>query len=238
MITTTMTPDEVLKHILLDRPEIQRECVQYMAKGNCKEARTAKKFPLRFIHEYTATSGNHYLVMLTFNSRQDLFHFSAGLEAAAVIDTEHGKMMCGTILNMEDRHVHTFYFMPHLFKRYKERMGYKQDGIDLMRVFFKKNMDTVHMAEYRRKSKDDDTDVMLSCVDGAVFGYRHPQDRHSFVLMTFIANDTMQGGYKAKFNEQYNGSVLDGYDEVCQFFPAYQKQQIRLRKTEKKQTKK
>ena len=233
MITTTMTPDEVLAQMLADREEIKRECVQYMAKGNCKEVRTAKTFPLRYIHEYTATSVNRYLVMLTFNSRQDLFHFSAGLEAAAVIDTERGKMLCAMILNFEDHRLHTFYFMPHLFKRYKERMGYKQDGIDLMRVFFKKNMDTVHMADYRRKSKDDDTDIMLSCVDGAVFGYRHPLDRCSFVLMTFIANDTMQEGYKAKFNDLYNNEIMDGYDEVCHYFPAYQKQQIRLR-TKKK----
>ena len=141
MITTTMTPKEVLEQMLLDRPEIQRESVRYMAQGKCKEARVAKVFPLRYVHEYTATSGNHYIVMLTFNSRKDAFDFNAGLEAAAVIDTEHGKMMCGTILNMEDRHVHTFYFMPRLFKRYKERMGYKQIGIDLMRVFFKRNAD-------------------------------------------------------------------------------------------------
>lgn len=238
MITTTMTPKEVLEQMLLDRPEIQRESVRYMAQGKCKEARVAKVFPLRYVHEYTATSGNHYMVMLTFNSRKDAFDLNAGLEAAAVIDTEHGKMMCGTILNMEDRHVHTFYFMPHLFKRYKERMGYKQIGIDLMRVFFKRNADTVHMADYRRKSKDDDSDVMLACVDGAVFGYRHPQDRQSFVLMTFIANDTMQDGYKAKFNDLYNNGVIDGFEEVCQFMPAYKESQIRLRKTTKNQTKK
>ena len=42
MITTTMTPDEVLAQMLADREEIKRECVQYMAKGNCKEVRTAK----------------------------------------------------------------------------------------------------------------------------------------------------------------------------------------------------
>jgi phage terminase large subunit len=51
--------------------------------------------------------------------------------------------------------------------------------------------------------------------------------------MTFIANDTMQEGYKAKFNDLYNNEIMDGYDEVCHYFPAYQKQQIRLR-TKKK----
>lgn len=230
MITETMTPQETLDEMIRDRVELMQLVRQYFLRGGCKHLRTSKIFPCQVACMLKTKTANNYITIMAFNSKRDVFNFNPILSFGAVVETEKGKMLLCANLNMDARAVKPFYFLPHLFQRFKERMGYKQEGIELVRAFYKRNSDLVMHTDYRRNGKDGDKYVMLTCHDGAVFGYRHPDDRDTLVLCTFVANDTMQDGYKARFNWRFNDAIKDGEKEVAMLMPTYAANPTKLRK--------
>lgn len=226
-----MSPQETLIELVKDRRELLQHNRRYLAQGHCKQFRNATKFPVYQMHEVTTSTNNHYLLLNTFEDRAHVYQQNPMFEARAVVETGKGKAAVAIVSAPKAEHgLCVFYFMPHLFSRYRERMGLNIEGIELMRYMFKRNDDFLHHPKYRRKTMDDDSDVMLSCYDGAVFGYRHPQDRNSVVLMTFVANDTMQEGYKSRFNKEYNDEVAERRREISFLMPNVVMPPLKLRK--------
>ena len=238
MITETMTLSEKIREMLRDLEELKRESMKYIAKGGFKELRRQDaQFPAFRVLELTSSRMTNYLVMLTFKSRKDIFDPNPLLSFRAIIETKAGKMLMGLSLGGNENFVSAFFYTPHLLRRYRERMGYKQEGMDLMKIFCKRNTNFVLNNEYRRKSMKDHKHVMLTCLDGAVFGYRMPEDPYSYVLSTFIANDTMQEGYKKRFNDKFDEAMKEGMEELGQLFPIMAEVPVvpRKKKTPKKQ---
>jgi hypothetical protein len=51
---------------------------------------------------------------------------------------------------------------------------------------------------------------MLSVADGALFGNRDPQDERRLIMRTFISDETMQEGYKARFKKAFANNISEG----------------------------
>lgn len=205
MITLNMTPQETLKELSRDRYELMQLNGSYLAHGYCKGARKATTFPVSYSHKERTSTGNNYIVTNTFENKLQAYKNSPAFGTYAIIETDKGKVAVYCSWGRSaDGGWCACYCMPHLFSRYRERMGFEDNGEALIRRFFKRNKEFIFKSDYRRKSMDDETNLMYLCFDGAIFGRVHPQDKNSVVFLTFIANDTMQEGYKSKFNRSYN----------------------------------
>lgn len=234
-----MTIKEIKAAIVADFDEIEREVRKALASGKFRDLRTTSTFPTSRMLEVHTSTHNFYLVDLDFYSRGHVFTMNPSISFRAIVETPQGRMMYGlhNFIYPDGVFMSLNTFTPHVFRRYRERMGYKQDGLDLMRTFFRRNGDLIINDDYRRKTMDDDTYVMCTCLDGAVFGYKHPEDRRCFVFSTFIANDTMEEGYKARFNSKYDQMVEDGIVEMGKLFPWIDLSGYRQRKNTKRKTK-
>ena len=203
-----MTPHEVLAQMDGDHDEVIRANYRYVMTGGCDQARKCLRFPVYMMHEMKTSTGNRYIVMNVFDSKRDAMIHSYHSIYHAVVDTESGRVVISKKVATDGLGEDcVFYFMPHLFKRYKERIGFEFDGMQLIRTFLKRNEEFIYHENYRR-SKDNMDDVMYSCVDGAIFGTRHPQHKESIIFKTFISTETMQEGYKSEFSETFNESLI------------------------------
>lgn len=210
MITNTMTPVEIDKELLKDWLEINREDKRFRALGGWKQARSAKaKFPMSIIHEYVSSRNNRYLLQDVIASREEAMLGLGALYIRALWDNGDGYYVCMQNYGERDYTRTLFILSPHLFSRYRERMHLKQDGIDIIRYFLKRNRIFVHNEDYRR-GKDNTEDVMVSCCDGALFG-KYFQDGEIMVMdmRTFVANETLTDGYKGRFYNDYENSIKE-----------------------------
>lgn len=207
MLVTTMNKQEMLNEIMSDYKEILLERVRYSRAGNTKHLRTAKEFPVKLSHLYTSSTGNRYIITDTFLSKKDVFEHNPLSQYRAILHTDEGIELLATILSTRVNDITLFRFRPHVFKRYKERMGYKQDGIDLLKVFCNRNSDMIEQSGYIHKEGDIENDIMLTVHDGALFGTLDAENDGCVIVNTFIANDTMKNGYKSQFNNNHNASL-------------------------------
>ena len=209
MITETMTATEKFADMRKDWNDILNENVRFRTNGGWKHARSAKaKYPMQIIHEWTSPkTHNRYLLQDVLNSRREALNGCGSLMVRAILTTADGMALCMQNMSDKSKKYSLLTFRPHLFKRYKERMGLTFDGIDIIRYFLKRNTFFVFNEEYRR-SKGNTTDVMITCYDGAVFGgFDESGEVEDIDLRTFISSETMQEGYKAKFNGEYEECV-------------------------------
>lgn len=216
MLTETMTATEKFADMRKDWHDILNEDVRFRNNGGWKHARSAQaKYPIQIIHEWTSPkTHNRYLLQNVINSRREALNGSGSLMPRVMLTTAEGMAIC--MANMSDKSgkYSVLTFRPHLFKRYKERMGLTYNGIDLIRYFLKRNTFFVFNEEYRR-SKDNTTDVMITCLDGAVFGrFDESGEVEEIDLRTFISSETMQEGYKAKFNGEYEDCIKEAEERA------------------------
>ncbi|MBR1525187.1 MAG: hypothetical protein IJ640_00810 [Prevotella sp.] len=222
MLTETMTAAEKFAEMRKDWRNILNEDIRFRNNGGWKCARSPKaKYPMQIIHEWTSpTTHNRYLLQDVLNSRREALNGNGSLMVRALLTTAEGVALCMQNIADEKNKYSLLTFRPHLFKRYKERMGLKMDGIDLIRHFLKHNTFFVFNEDYRR-SEGNTTDVMITCYDGAVFGrYDESGEVDDIDLRTFISSETMQEGYKAKFNGEYE-SCITAAEERALLDPYY-----------------
>jgi hypothetical protein len=203
-----MTPAEAYAELGRDWDELIKEHYRFIANGGWKNARRPNAhYPMSIMHEYMTKTNNRYLLANNIISRQEAVMGTTSLFVRALVNTEEGLCAYSQQFDKNGKHV-LFVFRPHLFKRYRERMALK-DNQDPIRTFFKRNSFYLLEEDYRR-SKGNTNDLMFTVQDGAVFGRADYSEEVGFVEMkTFVANDTMQDGYKSRFNEGYNDSMRD-----------------------------
>lgn len=203
MILETMTRKEMLKEICRDNDELWNSIYAFIGNGGINHLRKNAKFPANVIREYTSKRGTKYLQVLRFLTKRDVFEMTPYEYHCALLETKEGRSMMLRVFDSKSKSVTLVYLRPHVFKRYKERMGFKQEGIDIIKAYYKRNPDMVLHTDYKHKEGDIENDFMLSISDGALFGTKNKDDI-GYTVNTFIANDTMQEGYKSKFNKQHN----------------------------------
>lgn len=219
MILETMTPKEMMAEMHKDDKELHELNIRFLSKGGIKHLRRqGAKFPAYVMIEQHTKRGNRYLCDFLFRKRGDVFNFN-GLESRmCLMQTKEGLAGTALVYSGKFNREALYIYRPHVFKRYKERMHLELDGIELIRYFDKRNCDTIFHDGYRHKEGDIENDIMLTVQDGALFGtLSEVDDTICYTLNTFIANDTMQEGYKSKFNSMHNQAV-DEIRENLAFF--------------------
>lgn len=210
-----MTLGEMLAEYNKDLPEIRAEGRRFLISQGFKQARAkGVRFPYQIVHNFRTTRGNRYLIQTIFMSRRDAFRDDNCEFAKALIQTSEGLAMYTASMGADGK-VGSFYFQPHLFRRYRERMALNYGELDVIRTFIKRNMEFVYQEGYRRKGhEDDDKEIMMSCQDGAIFGRIDDEDENSAVFRTFISSETMQKGYKASFDREFDKKSDESLKEL------------------------
>lgn len=219
MLIEQMTPQEMIDELHKDYDELRAINMRFLTTGGIKHLRRqGTKFPAFVTKEQRTKRGNRYMCIFQFRKRGDVFNLD-GLETRiALLQTKEG--LAGVSLAYSGKYQQevVYLYRPHMFKRYKERMGLNLEGIDLIRYFEKRNIDSIIHDDYQHKEGDIENDFMMTVYDGALFGTKREVDgRICEVINTFIANDTMQEGYKSQFNSKHDQAV-DNIENELEFF--------------------
>lgn len=209
MLLPNMTPQEMKDELHKDFNQLYNINMQFLHTGGIKHLRRqGAKFPAYVMKEQRTQRGNRYLCLFYFRKRGDVFTLNATESRLALMETREGLSGVSMVWSGKYQQEVIYVYRPHVYRRYRERMGLDLEGIDLIRYFEKRNCDTIWHNDYVHKEGDEQNDVMFTTLDGALFGTHQEIDGcHCFIIKTFIANDTMQEGYKAQFNDQHNQSI-------------------------------
>lgn len=215
MLVETMTTKEMMDELHKDIDFLNHNELRFIDTGGIRHLkRPYAKFPAYIMREVKTPRGNKYLCNLLFKKRGDVFKLSAQTCRTAILQTKEGLATLALVHSGKYDKEILHYYRPHMFKRYRERMGLDVDGVELIREFDKRNSDTIVHEDYKHKEGDIEHDVMMTIYDGALFGTEKNENGYiCYVINTFIANDTMQEGYKSKFNKRHN----DAIDEIVFF---------------------
>lgn len=219
MILPNMTPQEMMKELHKDDDALRSVNMRFLTSGGIKHLRRqGANFPAYITREQRTSRGNRYLCQFLFRKRGDIFTLN-GLETRlAIMETKDGLSGVSLVFSGKFNKEVVYVYRPHVYKRYKERMGLDLEGIELIRYFDKRNCDTIYNYDYIHKEGDEENDFMLTIRDGALFGTIQEVDgEYCYIIKTFIANDTMQEGYKAQFNNRYNEEVRNLEKEYGQY---------------------
>ena len=216
MLLLNMTPKEMIEEIRKDNEQVYNLNMRFLINGGAKHLRRqGAKFPAYVMRELQSARGNRYLSTFLFRNRGEVFKCAAQESRLALVTGKEGIYGVSLAYSGKFQQEVVYLYYPHVYKRYRERMGLDINGVELIRYFEKRNCDTIFNDGYSRKDSDG-KDIMLSVLDGALFGSWEEQDGQvRFVIKTFIANDTMQEGYKSQFNDKYNDAV----DELAFWLP-------------------
>ena len=214
MILPDMTYEQMVDVFLQDWQLIRKEDQRYMVTTGYKIVRYKNAtYPMQLIHVWTSPKTHQrYFIHEEFAKRSDTYNGNYRLTMKALVQTQYGLEMAHTVYQPEGECVNglgLIYYRAHLFNRYAERMNLTLRGEDLIRYFIKRNSLMIQEVDFRKGLQGE---VMMTCFDGACFG--HTDDNRMFNLKTFIASDTMQDGYKAQFNKEYDVSVTDGIKQA------------------------
>ena len=219
MILETMAPQEMIDELHKDYDELYEKNIRFLDNGGIRNLRRqGAKFPAYVMKEQRTRRGNHYLCDFLFRKRGDVFSNKVIESRLCLMQTKEGLAGVSLVLSGKFKKEVLYIYRPHVFKRYKERMHLDLDGIELIRQFDLRNCDTIIHDGYKHKEGDIENDVMMTITDGALFGTISEVDGAiCYTINTFIANDTMQEGYKSRFNRQHN-AMVDQIKEELDFF--------------------
>ena len=209
MLVETMTTKEMIDELRKDFSQIQEKTWKFIDGGGIRHLRRPNaKFPAYITRDIQTSRGNKYISIILFRKRGDVFKLNASELVSAILQTKEGLATVSLSYSGKYRKEILHYYRPHMFKRYKERMGLDLDGIDLIKYFDNRNADLIVQDDYKHKEGDMEHDIMLTCYDGALFGtIKEDGGDICYMLNTFIANETMQDGYKSKFNRRHNEAI-------------------------------
>lgn len=217
MLVETMTAKEMMDELHKDYDFLYDNNIHFIDSGGVRHLkRPYAKFPAYIRREVKTPRGNRYICNLLFKKRGDVFKLNALECRTAILQTHEGIATVALVYSVKYQKEILYVYKPHVYTRYKERMGIDVDGIELIKYYEKRNIDTIVHDDYKHKEGDIEHDIMLTVYDGALFGTSSEVDGCvCYTIKTFIANDTMQEGYKSKFNKRHN----DVIDEI-EFFGA------------------
>lgn len=222
MLVETMTIKEIFDELRKDYKELYEKTWLFLESGGVKHLRRPyAKFPAYIRRELKSSRNNRHLSTILFRKRGDVFKMKAQELITTLLQTKEGLAAVSIVHSGTFGKEVLYFYRPHMFKRYKERMGLDLNGIELIKYFNDRNADGFMHDDYKHKEGDIDNDVMITVYDGALFGTLKEEDGCiCCTINTFIANDTMQDGYKSKFNKRHDhmvdeveffGSISQGY---------------------------
>lgn len=201
MIVDSCGADDMIREMQADRREIEAAMKLAVRAKFMREYREGRlKMPCSRFIEHTCRSRNHYLVRMKFVKEDDLR--SPMYAPICLFDSDMGKKAVEMTSSTSEIFC-AIEYEPHVFKRYKERMGLDLDGIKLMKHFFQRNT-TMFLADGKRKGGTE-ADIMIVMKEGCLFGEQ--VNEIGIVAKTFISKETLIG-YRGMECEKYN-SLID-----------------------------
>lgn len=215
MYVETMTSDELFAEYEKDCDDIaiRAESKIYNSKEykRLRRSSSSVKFPVALSFEITTQRNNKYVISSVFPDRKTVFaeRYNTCFSAMSIINTKYGIMgmtfNTSSIMGIENRKW-VLVIKPHAFVRYKERMKYTDcEGIEIVKRFIERNYSFITDYSYRGKSNNE---VFMACKDGGLLGeIIEGKNTYYYNMKTFIANDTMQDGYKSLFNDSSSYNI-------------------------------
>ena len=195
MIVETMTHEEVYQELERDRASISRWW-SYKLEAQRRRAMKCQQFPLKLSFDYTSTRKNKYIFMTwIFDKRMKaimtgiatLRHTSEGWSVYTNW-LGHQRLICPMVI------------LPHVFKRYAERLNIQKNGVELIRHYFTNNShgrDSHNQKVVGKSVRHNGEEHIAYCVtDGVLLGQ---MQSGLFVARTFITYDMCSGLQQREF---------------------------------------
>lgn len=182
MIVPSMTHAEVYSELERDRDSLTAWWEHQTARLR-RRALKARKFPLCIWLEYKSPRLVEYIILVRIMEKR-LRLVIAGFVA---LRRERDGWSAYTTWANEHRLIAPMVILPHAFKRYAERVGVEETGVDLIRHYFVRNSfsrDTHEQHVVSRSVRYNGEEHLCSCVEeGVLMGQKHGD---IFVAKTFI----------------------------------------------------
>ena len=198
MIVDSMTHEEVYQELERDRENISRLWA-HQQEGRRRAVLKCKTFPLHVWQEYTSPRKNKYLFYTRFFDKR-MKMILTGI--CAVRRTSEGMTLYTTWLGHQ-KLITPMVLLPHVWKRYKERMGVNLSGIDLFKHYFQRNpfgSDSHNQNAVGRSVRYAGMTHLSCCVNDGVLLGQVVGDM--FVAHTFITYAMTSGLQQQEFTER------------------------------------
>ena len=204
MIVESMTHAEVYKEL-----ECEREAVTTWWRCNlAKQRRRVLKsthFPLNLWFDYTSARKNRYLFFTRLFDKK----MKRILTGIAVPRLTKDGLYVYTSWLADHKLIFPMVLIPHMFKRYSERVGVEKSGIDLVKHYFIHNShgkDTRNNRVMAKSVRWNGEDHQACCVnDGVLLGQVVDG---IYIVRTFITYD-MCGGLQQQEFENCRSQILN-----------------------------
>ena len=204
MIVESMTHIEVYKEL-----EREREAVTTWWRHNLWNQRRrvlkSTHFPLNLWFDYTSARKNRYLFFTRLFDKK----MKRILTGVAVPRLTKDGLYVYTSWLADHKLIFPMVLMPHMFKRYSERLGVEKSGIDLVKHYFIHNShgkDTRNNRVMAKSVRWNGEDHQACCVnDGVLLGQVVDG---IYIVRTFITYD-MCGGLQQQEFENCRSQILN-----------------------------
>ena len=204
MIVESMTHAEVYKEL-----EREREAVTTWWRCNLANQRRrvlkSTHFPLNLWFDYTSARKNRYLFFTRLFDKK----MKRILTGVAVMRLTKDGLYVYTSWLADHKLILPMVLMPHMFKRYSERVGVEKSGIDLVKHYFIHNShgkDTRNNRVMAKSVRWNGEDHQACCVnDGVLLGQVVDG---IYIVRTFITYD-MCGGLQQQEFENCRSQILN-----------------------------
>ena len=198
MIVDSMTHEEVYQELERDRENISRWWA-HQQEGRRRALLKCKTFPVHVWQEYTSPRKNKYLFYTRILDKRMKRILTC---ICAVRRTSEGMTLYTTWLGHQ-KMISPMVLLPHVWKRYRERMGLDLSGIDLFKHYFQRN--TFGRNSYNQKAVGRSVRYagmthLSYCVNEGVLLGQVVGDL--FVAHTFITYEMTSGLQQQEFTER------------------------------------
>ena len=211
-----MTHEEVYQELERERDAVTRWW-RHQLDDQRRRALKCRQFPFHIWREYTSTRKNRYV----FFSRVFDKHMKTILTGVAVIrHTSDGLTVYTTWLG-DQKFISPMVLLPHMWKRYAERVKIDKHGIDLLKHYFMNNphgKDSANQRVVGRSVRWNGEDHVSCCVnDGVLLGQ---QSGRIYIVRTFITYDMCTGLQQQEFETQRTKILTDRemYERAKMFY--------------------
>lgn len=211
-----MTHEEVYQELERERDAVTRWW-RHQLDDQRRRALKCRQFPFHIWREYTSMRKNRYV----FFSRVFDKHMKTILTGVAVIrHTSDGLTVYTTWLG-DQKFISPMVLLPHMWKRYAERVKIDKHGIDLLKHYFMNNphgKDSDNQRVVGRSVRWNGEDHVSCCVpDGVLLGQ---QSGRIYIVRTFITYDMCTGLQQQEFETQRTKILTDRemYERAKMFY--------------------
>ncbi len=198
MIVDSMTHEEVYQELERDNESISRWW-SYKIESLCHRIKTAKRFPVTLTFEHTSPRRVRYLFVANFPEKRMRLYSVSMMALRQMAD---GLAIYSTTTSMAVTSISHTVLLPHVFRRYAERVGVDKHGVELIKHFFLRNRGTADSRDQSvvgRSVRYKDMTHLSMCVDeGVVLGQ---QIGNVYEGHTFVTYDMCRGLQREEFEK-------------------------------------